>query len=354
MLRLHKQKLSLQTDPKHESTLFQEALEMGYLVKTKRGNMPYITHSGTRDFRFGTVDFTNPIAREWMARILAANMIGVGASGFMSDFAELLPMDAKLHSGEAAPVVHNKFPEYWQIVSRRVHELAGIQDGLFFSRSAGAQSPKHAQLFWLGDQITTWDEFDGIKSVVTAMMSSGLSGLSLVHSDIGGYAMADKHGIKFLRNKEMLIRWAELSALSDVVMRTHMGILPTRSWQVWSDQQTLKEFSFLVGLHNSLADYRQQLMDDSWKRGYPLIRHPMLHYPSNRQVYRRPTYFTSIDLSDLCPASQSIQFLSFLLQQAKPREKGTVELCIPTLTHNPSINRRNLLPSHIMASSSCS
>ena len=32
----------------------------------------------------------------------------------------------------------------------------------------------------------TWDENDGLKSVVNGHLSSGLSGLSLMHSDIGG------------------------------------------------------------------------------------------------------------------------------------------------------------------------
>eukprot|EP01025_Chloroclados_australasicus_P061635 TRINITY_DN8103_c0_g2_i1.p2 TRINITY_DN8103_c0_g2~~TRINITY_DN8103_c0_g2_i1.p2 ORF type:complete len:342 (-),score=23.59 TRINITY_DN8103_c0_g2_i1:208-1188(-) len=212
------------------------------------------------------------------------------------------PMDAQLHSGEAAYIVHNKFPEYWQIVSKRVLEIAGIQDeGLFFSRSAGMQSPQHAQLFWLGDQITTWDEYDGLKSVLTAHLAAALSGLSLTHSDIGGYAMSDKQGVKFLRNKELLIRWAELNAGVDVVMRTHMGILPTKSWQVWSDEATMKEYGFLVGLHNSLGEYRQELMQYMNQKGWPLVRHPILHYPVNLQVSALRWQYMLGDSVMVCP-----------------------------------------------------
>eukprot|EP01023_Acetabularia_acetabulum_P023233 TRINITY_DN22767_c0_g1_i1.p1 TRINITY_DN22767_c0_g1~~TRINITY_DN22767_c0_g1_i1.p1 ORF type:complete len:193 (-),score=14.17 TRINITY_DN22767_c0_g1_i1:149-727(-) len=72
--------------------------------------------------------------------------------------------------------------------------------------------------------------------------------------------------------------------LADVVMRTHMGILPTKSWQVWSDQSTIAEYAFIVGLHSSFADYRKQLMQKMSVQGLPLVRHLMLHYPTNMQV----------------------------------------------------------------------
>ena len=36
------------------------------------------------------------------------------------------------------------------------------------------------------DHEVDWDEHDGIKSAVTGLLSSGLSGYSLEHSDIGG------------------------------------------------------------------------------------------------------------------------------------------------------------------------
>lgn len=44
--------------------------------------------------------------------------------------------------------------------------------------------------------------------------------------------MVNEAGLNYVRSKELLLRWAEASALSDVVFRTHVGNLPNESAQV--------------------------------------------------------------------------------------------------------------------------
>jgi hypothetical protein len=56
-------------------------------------------------------------------------------------------------------------------------------------RAAWTQSPTYTSVFWLGDQMVSWDKHDGIKSVLVGMLSSGIGGHALTHSDIGGYTM---------------------------------------------------------------------------------------------------------------------------------------------------------------------
>lgn len=88
---------------------------------------------------------------------------------------------------------------------------------MFFTRSGFTGSSKQSTLFWDGDQLVTWDNFDGLQTVrwgggdldaenwflcfpllhqqtpvfpnlqtITVRLSAGLSGISLAHSDIGG------------------------------------------------------------------------------------------------------------------------------------------------------------------------
>ena len=90
------------------------------------------------------------------------------------------------------------------------------------SRSASAKSPRFSSLFWLGDQLVSWDAHDGMKSALCGMLSGGLSGLALSHSDVGGYTATPGNS----RGVELLKRWMELSALSDAVFRTHQGNRP--------------------------------------------------------------------------------------------------------------------------------
>ena len=56
-----------------------------------------------------------------------------------------------------------------------------------FHRAAFARSPRQARLFWMGDQTVNWSERDGMRSALTGMLSGGMSGFSLNHSDTGGY-----------------------------------------------------------------------------------------------------------------------------------------------------------------------
>ena len=60
--------------PTAKRNLFKEADENGFLVLNST-NDAYILVSGTPDFTFGTVDFTNPDAVEWYVGVIVQNMI---------------------------------------------------------------------------------------------------------------------------------------------------------------------------------------------------------------------------------------------------------------------------------------
>ena len=63
-------------------------------------------------------------------------------------------------------------------------------------RSASNLSPRFSPLFWLGDQLVTWDQYDGLQTAITGMLSGGFSGFSLIHSDTGGYTTLDVFVLK--------------------------------------------------------------------------------------------------------------------------------------------------------------
>ena len=169
----------------YERNLFAEAEDRGYLVEDRSGE-PYMV--GISELSAAMVDLTNPEARSWVKSVIKDNLIGGGASGWMADFGEGLPYDAVLSSGADPKSYHNRYAEEWAEVNREAIREAGRENDLvFFNRSGYTRSPGESTLFWLGDQLVSWDEHDGIKSAVTGLLSSGLSGYSLQHSDIGGY-----------------------------------------------------------------------------------------------------------------------------------------------------------------------
>lgn len=263
---------------------FSELLEEGFLVQTQNGE-PYLIENTS--FSAGLIDLSNPEARSWIKQVIKDELIASGASGWMADFGEALPYDAKLHSG--TPVKsHNRYAEEWQQVNREAIDEAGRSDDIvFFSRSGYTKSPGLTTLFWLGDQLVTWDKYDGIKTAVTGLLSSGLSGYSLNHSDIGGYTTVPSPASWLIghryRSKELMQRWTELNAFT-TIFRTHEGNRPEANHQFNTDEETLDHFARFANIYKAWGGYRKQLVKEAAQKGYPVVRHPWVHYPNDAAV----------------------------------------------------------------------
>ena len=266
----------------YRRNLFEEAASKGYLVENKEGE-PY--RIKITDFSAALVDLTNPEARAWFKDVIKDELIGNGASGWMADFGEGLPYDAVLFSGADPKSYHNRYAEEWAEINREAIREAGREDDIvFFNRSGYSRSPEYSTLFWLGDQLVDWDEHDGIKSAVTGLLSSGLSGYAFEHTDIGGYTAIDHPLLKYHRSKELLMRWVELAAFT-TVFRTHEGNRPEVNYQIYSDEETLRHFSRFARVYAAWKPYRMELVKEAAETGLPVVRHPFVHYPHDPEVY---------------------------------------------------------------------
>jgi alpha-glucosidase (family GH31 glycosyl hydrolase) len=265
----------------HRRNLFEEAARNGYFVKNQEGEPYKITISS---FSAALVDLTNPEAWSWIKDIIKGELIGNGASGWMADFGEGLPYDAVLFSGADPKSYHDRYAEEWARVNREaISEVGRGDDIVFFNRSGYTKSPCYSTLFWVGDQLVDWDEHDGIKSAVTGLLSSGLSGYSLEHSDIGGYTALDHPLFEYHRSRELLLRWIELGAFT-TVFRTHEGNIPEVNHQIYSDTQTLTHFARFAKVYAAWKPYRIDLVKEASQSGLPVLRHPFIHYPNDPEV----------------------------------------------------------------------
>jgi alpha-glucosidase len=114
---------------------------------------------------------------------------------------------------------------------------------------------------------------------VTGLLSSGFSGYSLQHSDIGGYTAIDEPLLKYHRSHELLMRWTELAAFT-VVFRTHEeGNRPEVNHQIYSDGESLRHFSRFAEVYTAWKPYRKELVRQAAETGLPVVRHPFIHYP---------------------------------------------------------------------------
>lgn len=261
-----------------QTNLFEEAGRLGYLLKdSKTGQTKIIGNGG---FDAAIVDLSDDDARSWFKNVLKTQLLDNGFSGWMADFGEATPFDTAPGSGESPHTFHHRYPEEWARLNLEVIEEAGLEDEvLFFNRTAYTRSPGLSQLMWAGDQMVTWDAHDGIKTALTALLSSGLSGFSQNHSDIGGCISFVKEPIAlFKRSKELLVRWMEMNAFT-AVFRNHEGTNPlTAGQQIYSDDDTMDYFARFAKIYKALAPYRRTLFEEAEERGYPVVRHPLLNH----------------------------------------------------------------------------
>ena len=266
--------------------LYREAKEKNYMVRDVKGEVYRL--GSEPGVTFGLLDLSNPECVAWIEDIIVDMLETTGAMGWMADFGEYLPFDAVLHSGELPIEVHNRYPEDWAEVNRRAMRRAGLEGtGFFWSRSASTKSPKHSALFWLGDQMVSWDAYDGIKTAVLGGLSGGLSGLTLTHSDVGGYTA---HPLKH-RSEELLMRWMELNAFADAIFRTHQGNRPHHNAQPWNTPELVEHLKFCVDIHVALKPYKVELMRQAQAVGLPMTRSMIIHYPYDTTAANIATQF---------------------------------------------------------------
>lgn len=248
-----------------ERNLYAEALARGYVIRTQAGE-PYIVDQG--GFSAALIDLTSSSARAWTRGVLRDMAVKFGASGWMADFAEQTPFAGKFANGASGAVEHNRFPDRWSDI--QADALKGLPDVVDFHRAAFTRSPRSARLFWMGDQNVNWSRRDGMRSSLTGMLSGGMSGFSLNHSDTGGYTTLVTPPVQ--RTPELLERWSEMNAFGGAMFRTHEGNRPQLNVQPYSSPEIAKDFARWARVFRALAPYRQRLEREALRAGTPIVR----------------------------------------------------------------------------------
>jgi len=257
--------------------LYREAIAAGLVVRKANGE-PYLLRQGVFDVVL--LDLSSPAARAWFKDVLRQEMLGrAGCSGWMADFAEALPFDAVLASGESAARWHNRYPVEWARLNREALEEAGAwAETLVFHRSGFTDTPSFSRMQWEGDQTVTWDRFDGLRSALHGLLNGGFSGIALNHSDAGGYTVVPLVDPPVERTPELLMRWVEMNAFT-ALLRTHEGNQPARNAQVYDDMALAEHFARFSRVFRALAPYRRERFREAAERGWPVVRHLAMHFP---------------------------------------------------------------------------
>jgi len=287
-----------------ENPLYVEGHTLGYFVRKPDGS-DYEQHFFTgKEYRFVMVDLTRPEAYAWLKQKMQEGMIARGLSGWMADYGEYVPLDA-VSAGADASTAHCQTPVLWQKLNRELIAESGREGEFFvFSRSGGAGGNRYAVCYWTGDQTPTFDRHDGLASSITGILTGGISGMSINHTDIGGFTTLITPIYKLVRTKEVMFRWLEYAAFTPV-FRTHDGNYSSDLvYQFYNDAEGLRFFTRMSRLHDALRWYFRLLEQDACEKGLPMMRALWLHYPDDaacRRISRQ--YLLGEDLL-VCPVTK--------------------------------------------------
>lgn len=274
-----------------DSPLYKLFKSKGYLIKNQKGE---IYHVKSTTFDAGMMDLTHPEAVKYLKDVLIKkNMLDQGVKGYMADFAEYLPVDCVLHDGDPEQL-HNCWPTMWAKINREALKESGKEDEvMFFTRSAYNEAQTYSPIMWNGDQHTDTSIDYGMPCVMPASFNLGFSGVSLTHSDIGGYITF----ASMRRGPELFIRWMEMSALSPL-MRGHETVKPDNNVQ-HDHPEIIEHTAYLSDLHVKLKPYILHVTKMA-QTGIPSIT-PDFYYDndfcSHKDLY---SYFFGEDLF-VCP-----------------------------------------------------
>lgn len=246
-----------------DGKIYNYCKDNGFLIKNKSGG---IYHIKSTTFDAGMMDLTNPDMVEYLKEvIIKKNMLDLGIDGYMADFGEYLPVDCVLHNGDPK-ILHNEWPTLWAKINREaIDSHPRSKDIFFFTRSGYNGAQKYTTIMWNGDQHTDFSKDFGMACVIPATFNLGFSGLTAIHSDVGGYISFSS----LVRDKQLYIKWMEMNTFSPL-MRSHETVRPQKNAQPY-DSDILPYTASLTAVHKALKPYLKECMKEA-VCGIPIIR----------------------------------------------------------------------------------
>ena len=241
-----------------DSRAFQEGMQ--YWVRDKGGVVPGLVHwwNGIA----ATVDTTNIQAAEWFRNGLKAFVDFYQIDGLKFDAGGLTYLPACYHLHSLA----NNNPD---IYSMKYAEIASSL-GLLNEVRVGHQTQELPLFVRMLDRSSTWDENNGLRSVIPTTLTFGVLGYPFVLPDmIGGNGFClTENGTLILQcgrpNDELFIRWVQANAF-----------LPSMqfSFAPWDlNEETVRATRKILQLREQLADYLVSCAKQATTTGAPIVR----------------------------------------------------------------------------------
>ena len=231
------------------------------------------------------VDLTNPAAAVWFQTLLKRS-VDLGYDGWMHDFGEYVARDSTFFDGRTGEELHNLFP----VLSAKAAYESALENGKVvrhpFTRSGYTGSQQWVLETWGGDPEASFDDTIGLPGLLRGGLNLGMVGVPYWSTDIGGFKCITDAP----HDKEMLVRWFQMGALSPMMHDEDACSNPISGSRtkatIWDDQESQDLWRNAAGLHTRLAPYFRALAQGAHARGTPITQHPFLRYPQEPEAWK--------------------------------------------------------------------
>ncbi len=235
-------------------------------------------------------DFSKPAARHWWGGLYEP-LLDVGIAGIWNDMNEpaifdtptgTMPLEVR-HHNEGQPTDHREIHNVFGLLMTRstyegLQRLKPNERPFVLTRATFAGGQRYAAV-WPGDNISSWEHLRATIPVLTGM---GLSGLTFVGSDIGGFAGAP--------SAELYTRWLQTGVFYPF-MRTHttFGTPDQEPWSYGTVHEAINRTA--IELRYRLLPHIYTVMREASLTGIPAMRPLVLEFPDDRLTWNLEDQF---------------------------------------------------------------
>ena len=210
----------------------------------------------------GMFDVSNPRTREWLWNRLRP-LTAEGISGWWGDLGEpeVHPLNIVHDNGQTAEQYHNAYGNQWsQLIYDGLRRDFPEMRPMLMMRGGTAGLQRYGVFPWTTDVARDWK---GLQPQVKLMLSSGLSGLGYMSSDIGGFAVDPKKPL----DPELYVRWLQLGTFTPM-LRTHAQLQP-EPFNFPKQEDIIRRF---IKMRYEWFPYNYTLAYENAAYGLPLAR----------------------------------------------------------------------------------
>ena len=210
----------------------------------------------------GMFDMSNPDTQQWLWNRLKG-LTEEGVAGWWGDLGEpeVHPETIYHANGETATQFHNNYGNTWsKLIYDGLRKDFPSMRPLLMMRGGTTGLQNYSVFPWTTDVSRSWG---GLQPQVKLMLSSGMSGLGYMSSDLGGFAVDPEHP----EDEELYVRWVQMGAFTPS-MRTHAQYKP-EPYHYPASEEILKEY---VKMRYKWLPYNYTLAYENATKGWPLAR----------------------------------------------------------------------------------